>query len=193
MPLEVAVPAERGGRPSVPRFPSLYDAAALTQAARRVSALTPYDRQAQDACAPWSVAIRHAVLRGELDLRSGLTQLGAESAAEWATLVEAAEDRAPDTFTPNGGVVTALQAEWSAIVHTRGRVDDPARHFRDALETTILIGDDTDTVAAIAGGLLGAGAGLSSLPVAWTTMLHGYPGITADDLRDLADRSVAWA
>ena len=49
-------------------------------------------------------------------------------------------------------------------------------------------GDDTDTVAAIAGALLGAVHGASSLPEEWLGLLHGWPGLRADDLRDLARR-----
>lgn len=49
-------------------------------------------------------------------------------------------------------------------------------------------GDDTDTVAAIAGALLGAAHGASALPAEWTEAVHGWPGLRADDLRDLARR-----
>ena len=49
-------------------------------------------------------------------------------------------------------------------------------------------GDDTDTVAAIAGALLGAVHGASALPADWLEAVHGWPGLRADDLRDLARR-----
>ena len=37
-------------------------------------------------------------------------------------------------------------------------------------------GYDTDTVAAIAGGLLGAVYGASAVPADWRRVLHGWPG-----------------
>ncbi len=88
-------------------------------------------------------------------------------------------------------MVSALQAAWSAIVHTPVPHEAPSRHLDHALETAIRIGDDTDTVAAIAGGLLGARWGAESVPSPWRTMLHGYPGITGEDLVALVDRAIS--
>ena len=64
-------------------------------------------------------------------------------------------------------MVSALQAAWSAIVHSDG--------FAETLSTAIRIGDDTDTVAAIAGALIGAKRGASAIPAKWRRILHGYP------------------
>ncbi len=169
----------------------LDDPAGLVDAARRISVLTHYDRQAQDACALWSLAIRRAVISGELQLREGLARLEPDAAAEWAGFIDEAERRAPGAFTPNGWVVTAFQAAWSAIVHTPVPADHPEGHFGDALETAIRIGDDTDTVAAIAGGLLGARWGAASVPQRWRSVLHGYPGIGAAELVALVDRAIS--
>ena len=158
----------------------LHDPAGLADTARRISALTHHDPQAQDACALWSLAIRHAIVTGELDVRAGLDHVD----AGWADLLDEAEQREPAYFRPNGWVVTALQAAWSAIAHT------PSHDLVGSLDTAIRIGDDTDTVAAIAGGLLGACWGTAALPEGWRSMLHGYPGITAEDLLALVDRAV---
>ena len=51
-------------------------------------------------------------------------------------------------------------------------------------------GDDTDTVAAIAGGLLGATYGASAVPAPWRQLLHGWPGLRSPDLVALAKRIV---
>jgi ADP-ribosylglycohydrolase len=169
----------------------LEDPASLVEAARRISALTHYDRRAQDACALWSEAIRHAIVSGEFDLRSGLALLEPGAAETWGGLIDEAERRDPNDFNPNGWVVSALQAAWSAIAHTPIPIDEPGRHFGEALETAIRIGNDTDTVAAIAGGLLGARWGESSIPRRWRTMLHGYPGINGEDLLALVDQAVS--
>jgi ADP-ribosyl-[dinitrogen reductase] hydrolase len=51
-------------------------------------------------------------------------------------------------------------------------------------------GNDTDTVAAIAGGLLGAAYGASAVPGEWRRLLHGWPRMRARDLVALATRIV---
>ncbi len=110
----------------------------------------------------------------------------------WQTRLEAAESGRPSSFANNGWVVAALQAAWSAISTTPVPVDDPAAgvfradHLRLALDAAVRAGDDTDTVAAIAGGLLGAAYGASAVPVRWRAMLHGWPGMTARGLVELA-------
>lgn len=72
--------------------------------------------------------------------------------------------------------------------------DDPAAgtfragHLRLSLENAVRGGHDTDTVAAIAGGLLGARWGASAVPAGWRLPLHGWPASTPHDLVDLASR-----
>ena len=51
-------------------------------------------------------------------------------------------------------------------------------------------GGDTDTVAAIAGGLLGATYGVSAVPAEWRRVLHGWPGSGTRALVALATRIV---
>ena len=57
-----------------------------------------------------------------------------------------------------------------------------ADHLRRALEAAVRGGRDTDTVAAIAGALLGARWGASAVPSQWRRRLHGWPGLRARDL-----------
>ncbi|BBH18528.1 hypothetical protein Back2_28150 [Nocardioides baekrokdamisoli] len=109
-------------------LPYLDDADAVASAARAVSALTHYEDDAQDACVLWSLAIRHAILMGEFDARVGLRFLTPAQAARWEGLITEAETREPGAFTPNGWVVAAFQAAWSAIVHTLVPDVDPCRH-----------------------------------------------------------------
>ena len=52
-------------------------------------------------------------------------------------------------------------------------------------------GTDTDTVAAIAGALLGARWGCSGIPLEWQQAVHGWPGLTADDLAEMGRRLVS--
>jgi len=157
----------------------LDDRVALADAARMLSDLTHYEADAGDACVLWSLAIRHAVLEGELDVRVGLGALPAERRELWATRIAEAETAEPRDFERNGWVVQALQAAWSAI-RTTPATD--ATHLRLALDAAVRGGRDTDTVAAIAGGLLGARWGASAVPAKWRRILHGWPGLTGADL-----------
>jgi ADP-ribosylglycohydrolase len=108
----------------------------------------------------------------------------------------AAENARPADFPNNGWVVAALQAAWSAIATTPVPTDDPAAgvfrtdHLRLALDAAVRCGNDTDTVAAIAGGLLGAAHGASAVPEEWRRLLHGWPGVKSQSLADLAKKVV---
>ena len=169
----------------------LDDEAALVEAARSVSELTYFDPEAGDACVLWCIAIRHAILTGSLDARIGLQHIDADRRDLWVKRLDAAEASQPSDFTNNGWVVEALQGAWSAISTTPTPQDDPAKgvfrvdHLRLALDAAVRGGGDTDTVAAIAGGLLGAAYGASAVPAEWRRLLHGWPGLRTRDLVDL--------
>ncbi|WUD71682.1 ADP-ribosylglycohydrolase family protein [Streptomyces sp. NBC_00510] len=171
----------------------LGDAAAMAEAAIAVSALTHPDPDCVDACVLWCSGIRTAVLYGTFDgVRDGLDLLPAERQETWAKRLDEAEANPPHHFGNNGWVVHALQAAWSAI--TRTAVPElnpaeggfPARHLRLALEAAVRAGTDTDTVAAIAGALLGARWGCSGIPLEWQQAVNGWPGLTGADLVRLA-------
>ncbi len=84
-----------------------------------------------------------------------------------------------------------MQAAWSAITHTDVPEHDPKRHLQLALARAIEIGHDTDTVGAIAGGMLGARWGASAVPDGWVARLHGWRDQTGAGLVALAERTVA--
>lgn len=174
----------------------LDDEAALVEAARAISELTHYDPEAGDACVLWCCAIRHAILTGELDVRIGLQHIDEVRRDLWMSRLDASESSKPSDFVNNGWVVEALQAAWSAIATTPVPQDDPAKgvfrvdHLRLALDAAVRGGNDTDTVAAIAGGLLGAAYGASAVPADWRRLLHGWPGVRARDLVAMATRIV---
>ncbi|MGV0718653.1 ADP-ribosylglycohydrolase family protein [Mycolicibacterium sp. XJ662] len=170
----------------------LDDEDAMVEAARTISELTHFDPDAGDACVLWCSAIRHAVHTGELDVRIGLHHIVSERRRLWIERLDAAESGPPASFPNNGWVVAALQAAWSAISTTPVPVDGheegvfAADHLRRALDAAVRAGYDTDTVAAIAGSLLGAAYGASAVPVSWRHLLHGWPGINARGLVGLA-------
>ncbi|MEU5591493.1 ADP-ribosylglycohydrolase family protein [Streptomyces sp. NPDC020298] len=171
----------------------LGDAGAMAEAAVAVSALTHPDPDCADACVLWCSGIRTAVLHGTFDgVRAGLDLLPAERRGLWARRLDEAEAHPPHHFSQNGWVVHALQAAWSAISRTPvpelspAEGGFPAQHLRHALEAAVRAGTDTDTVAAIAGTLLGARWGCSGIPLEWQRAVHGWPGLTSPDLVRLA-------
>ncbi|KII00529.1 crystallin [Streptomonospora alba] len=166
----------------------LDDPQPTADAARLVSRLTHADPLAEEACVLWCEGVRHAVAEGGFEgVRAGVDLLPVNRRDHWAARLAEAEEAPPQAFNPNGFVVTALQAAWSAITTTSG---EGAEHFVAALENAVRAGDDTDTVAAIAGALVGARWGASAVPARWRSSVHGWPGLAAGDLEDLG-RSVA--
>ncbi|MGU3409335.1 ADP-ribosylglycohydrolase family protein [Microbacterium sp. M1A1_1b] len=156
----------------------------LAAAARAISDLTHYESDAGDACVLWCAAIRHAVLTGELDVRRGLDLLDPSSRDVWAERLTVAEQSEPVDFTDsNGWVVSALQAAYAAVTRSSS--------LEDALVRAVRTGNDTDTVAAIAGGLAGALYGASALPAQWRVLLHGWPALRADDLVTLSEQALS--
>lgn len=163
----------------------LDDPAGLVEAAMAISALTHFQDHAQEACALWSLMIRHAVLTGEFPTFDDVAQWMPNQQV-WRERLREAETQPPSAFTNNAWAVGALQAAWSAITHTPVPATDPSNHLSDALTTAIRIGHDTDTVAAIAGALLGARWGMSAVPARWRRILHGWPGVDSRELERLA-------
>ncbi len=166
----------------------LGDDDAIAESARGVSLLTHGDPLAGEACVLWCIGLDRAVREGRLDgVVDGLELLAPASRDRWARHLEKAETKSPTEFAPNGFVVTALQAAYAAVCQTEVPSGPEAgTHLQRALERAVQIGNDTDTVAAIAGQLLGARWGASAVPPHWRNLLHGWPGYRADDLSRLA-------
>ncbi len=153
----------------------LDDRSLLAEAARSVASLTHADALAGDSCVLWCEAIRIAVLDGRIDIRAGLDLIPAERANQWSTWLYQAASDDPKSFTPNGFTVTALQAAAAAVLQTPEPTNVSCIHLQEALYAAVGIGNDTDTVAAIAGGLLGARWGASAVPWHWRRAVHGWP------------------
>lgn len=165
----------------------LGDDDAIVAAAHEISALTHADPIAGEACAIWCIAIDRAVREARIDgVWDGVDLLPDASQPRWADWLHEAEAKPPATFNPNGYVVTALQAAWSAIRHTAAASNPSCLHFQHALHAAVRVGHDTDTVAAIAGSLLGARWGSTAVPIRWRALLHGWPGYRTADLVRLA-------
>ncbi len=126
-------------------------------------------------------------------LQAGFADCWATTAGpRWVKLGRAAVDhrRFRDAMDRLGEV------QLRAIVNTPVPVEDPASqvfradHLRLALEAAVRGGHDTDTVAAISGGLLGAAYGASALPSHWRLALRGWAYITARGVVHLATQIV---
>jgi ADP-ribosyl-[dinitrogen reductase] hydrolase len=157
------------------------DPEAVVRTAAAVSAFTHPHPDAVDACVLWSTAIARAM---ELPTGSppdwvalvadGLTHLDPQRRPVWEERLEACRTTPPGEFTPNGWVVAALQAALASIAQTTPPPDQPpCTHLRLAIERAVRLGGDTDTVAAIAGSLLGAYWGATAVPQHWRRKLHG--------------------
>jgi hypothetical protein len=136
--------------------------------------------------AAWEgTAIFHDLIRLTLEDTDPLTALPDTLALvhpdhrdRYATVL--APDWHPDQATEfNGAVWPCLgSAVWALRTTTS---------FEDALRAAIDLGGDTDTVAAVTGGLAGAYYGLGAIPAHWTQPLHvPLPGFDGRVLR-LAD------
>ncbi|MFJ1705165.1 ADP-ribosylglycohydrolase family protein [Kitasatospora sp. NPDC088346] len=161
--------------------------AATMDAARRIAALTHGDRAAWEG-----TAVFHELVRVALDgadplaaLPSVLEDVHPEHRGRYAVVL--APDWHPGLATEfNGAVWPCLgSAVWA--VRTTGS-------FEDALRAAVDLGGDTDTVAAVTGGLAGAVYGLGAVPARWTGPLHvPLPGsggrvLRLPELLELADR-----
>ena len=80
----------------------------------------------------------------------------------------------------NGYVVNTLEAAMWSLLTTR--------NFRDCVLKAVNLGDDADTVAAVAGGLAGVAYGIEKIPPEWIDALA-----RKDDLLDAATRFAAMA
>ncbi|MGV8850449.1 MAG: ADP-ribosylglycohydrolase family protein [Propionibacteriaceae bacterium] len=166
----------------------LDDRESCAEAAQAIALLTHADPLAADSCVMWSEAIRVAIVDGAIRVDAGLDLLPEERRTPWAAWLADAMSPTRELvpgrrFTPNGYTVTAVQAAVAAITLTPAA---DSTHLAAALHAAVRIGNDTDTVAAIAGGLLGARWGASAVPAVWRAAVHGWPGLTGEDLVTLA-------
>ena len=143
---------------------------ATTDAARRISALTHGDPSAGEGCAIFHELIRVALDGGDplAAVEPTLTLVPEEHRARWAAVLDSGWT--PDQATePNGAVWPTLGAAvWALRVSSS---------FEEAMRRVIDLGGDTDTVAAVTGGLVGAVVGITGIPMRWTSAAHGtLPG-----------------
>ncbi|MFD7689401.1 ADP-ribosylglycohydrolase family protein [Streptomyces sp. NPDC059781] len=160
---------------------------ATMDAARRLSALTHGDRAAWEGTAVLHELVRVALTGADplAAVPDTLHALHPDHHDRYATVL--APDWHPDLATEfNGAVWPCLASAVWAVRTTTG--------YEDAVRAAIDLGGDTDTVAAVTGGLAGAVYGVDAVPARWTGPLHvplpGFAGrvLSATDLTGLARR-----
>ncbi len=155
----------------------------VAEVVTQISKLTHYEDDAAHACILWVFAIRHAIKTSNLSFETGFKFLPEEVHDKWRGYLAESEMFPPVQFENNGWVVAAFKAAASAVMI--GQHD-----FVKGIEAAVRAGYDADTVAAIAGSLLGVLTGPGYLPDEWLEILHGWPGIKANQLLELAAKIV---
>jgi protein-tyrosine phosphatase len=173
VPAEQAGPADEGscGNGSLMRILPLalvdreLPARKLVERAHRASKVTHGHHRPQVACALY-VLIGRDLLAGRVDR----AQVLVDAQAELRGLYESA-DFAPDylaaldhleAWTERQGRGRVWDSFWSAWDAFAG-----ADSYRQAIDRAIAYGNDTDTTAAIAGGLAGIYWGIDGIPAEW--------------------------
>jgi ADP-ribosylglycohydrolase len=160
---------------------------ATTDASHRIAALTHGDRAAWEGTAIFDELLRRA-LHGADPLAAIPDVLDAlpPGHRERYTAV-LAPDWHPDQATEFNGAVWPCLGSAVWVLRTTGG-------YEGVVRAAIDLGGDTDTVAAVTGGLAGARYGLDAIPTRWIEPLHvpmpGYRDrvLRLPDLLDLANR-----
>jgi ADP-ribosylglycohydrolase len=78
-----------------------------------------------------------------------------------------------------GFVIDTITAAFWALVHESS--------LEDVIVRAVMMGNDTDTTATVAGALAGATYGLEAIPGRWRDVVHHR-----DELENLARQLLAW-
>ncbi len=161
---------------------------ALVEWADRASRVTHAHALARTTCALYALVVRRLVraepIRDEA-LAWGQGELTRTLDDRAARGVDVDEERAAlaailahEGRAGRGFVVDSFWSAWDAFAGADG--------YRDTIERAIRYGHDTDTTAAIAGGLAGACWGLDGIPADWLASMRGR-----DIVAPLVDRLIA--
>jgi ADP-ribosyl-[dinitrogen reductase] hydrolase len=131
----------------------------MREEARVQSAITHGAPACLDACEAWAVMLRAVITGGELDDALRLaTELNHGDPIQ-PILAGSWRDKTRDQISSSGYVAHSLEAAlWC---NARGS------DFREVILLAANLGDDADTVAAIAGQLAGARFGVEAIPADW--------------------------
>jgi ADP-ribosyl-[dinitrogen reductase] hydrolase len=149
----------------------------LREVARHSSLVTHAEERCQWSCVALNQGIGHFLNGGDL---TGLVEAAVHGipVASVVDTVAGAGAADPASLSGTGFVLNGLQIAFWAVQNTTS--------LEDAIVAAVMIGDDTDTNAAITGALAGAMYGVSALPERWLSLLHHRERLT-----DLADRLIS--
>jgi ADP-ribosylglycohydrolase len=144
--------------------------AELAKLAHRASRVTHGTVRAQTACALYSILVRRLLAGSDgraaaiAGARRSLRDVyEAGSAVEHIVALDHLE-----AYAARGGRGRVWDSFWSAWDAFAGAID-----YRETIQRAVAYGNDTDTTAAIAGGLAGIRWGIGGLPVEWLSGMRG--------------------
>lgn len=142
----------------------------LAESAQRASCVTHGTFHAQVACALYSILVRRLLVGTDGRVaaladaqRSVRSIYEAAGAAEYLGALDHLE-----AHTERSGRGRVWDAFWSAWDAFAG-----ANDYRETIQRAVAYGNDTDTTAAIAGGLAGARWGIGGIPAEWLSGMRG--------------------
>ena len=135
----------------------------------KASCLTHAHRRSQIACGVYALILEELLSKRKVTaytegLRKAADRYGHES--EWIrfTPLLEIEKRCRDSIRSSGYVVDTLEAALWCLATTDS--------YRECVLKAVNLGNDTDTVAAVAGGLAGGVYGLEGIPQEWLKSLQ---------------------
>lgn len=165
--------------------------------ARRDASLTHPNPICLEASAAFAAAIQAGISGADPEAMVQAAKEGVYHASEAGqrvlfVLEDARETPVKDFLTHQGWILIALRNAFHHLLN--------GSRFEDALVSTVMMGGDTDTNAAICGALLGAAQGRDAIPLAWRRQVLGLRSVDApgthhprpqsywtDDALDLAE------
>ena len=142
----------------------------LVERAHRASKVTHGTAPAQVACALYSIVARR-LLGGQGDRAAALADARRALREIYETDGSAQHLAALDHlegYQERGGRGVVWDSFWSAWDAFAG-----ANDYREAIQRAVAYGNDTDTTAAIAGGLAGIRWGIDGIPAEWLAGMRG--------------------
>jgi ADP-ribosylglycohydrolase len=138
----------------------------LARRASLASCLTHGHPRSRAACAVYCLIVR-ALLAGERDRDAALDRAFglAEACVEPDVRPELDVLNAHQGRSGSGYVLDCFWSAWDAF-HAAGS-------YRESVERAVCYGSDTDTTAAVAGGLAGVYWGVEGIPAGWLSGMRG--------------------
>lgn len=149
----------------------------LAEDAAAASRITHYDPRCVAGCVAVTTAIAHLV-RGGKDAEEAVDRAAAAAGSfsdDVRAVIERAAARKPSNLRVDGHdqgfVLHTVELAFSALASSAD--------FEEGIVAVVSRGGDTDTNACVAGALLGAKAGKSSIPERWLSRLRAAPELTS--------------